>query len=193
MPSMTLIPAYTLTWIPFVFDTSTVSMPNNQFLAQLGAYLYSDYAGMNISVGVYGPDGIFINADPIRLPSNWCNQAPCTWMGTSPNGAPNQIMPNESAKATGTFPVSLSNLTLQQGDIFYVAFVANHPIWIGGFSTSDRSGGSGLQYGQSPWETPVTDEASMGQLSVKLPPSLPPPALTSSFEIAISGTVSTPI
>jgi hypothetical protein len=89
--------------------------------------------------------------------------------------------------------ITQSNFTLQQGDVFYVAFVSTHSIWVGGFSYTDRSGGSGLKYGQSPWESPVTYQGSEGQQGLTLPTNLPQAELTSSFETAIVGNVAIPI
>jgi hypothetical protein len=191
-PSGMLIPANTLTWVPLVFDTNASAVQNNFMTADVNVFLYSDYSGMNITVGVYGAGGNLINSDPGGLPSNYCNQVPCASEGASPSGSPNQVVsiPNWPNKAAASFPADPYNLTLRQGSTFYVAFVSDRPIWVGGFSAADRSGGSGLQYGQSPWEAPVTYEGTMGQQqNAVLPNDLPSAALSSSFEISVSGNV----
>jgi hypothetical protein len=188
-----LIPANTVVWVPFVFDTTAGSMQNNYITAELNVYLYSDYPGMSITVGMYGSNGALLSIDKLGIAADYCQSAPCAWMGASPSGTSNQIISNESGKATVSFPINPTNLTLQQGSTFYVAFVATHAIWVGGFSAADRSGGNGLQYGQSPWEAPVTYEGSAGQQqAATLPTSLPQATLTSSFEIAINGNVGIP-
>jgi hypothetical protein len=192
MPSMMLVPAYTLVWVPFVFEASGAAVPNSFFVAEVGMFGYADDAGMNITLGLYGPDGNLIDSDVNGLPSDYCEGQLCVHMGDSPSGSPNQIMSNESHVAMVSWPISQINCTLQQGGDFYVAFVVSHPVWIGGFSASDRSGGSGPEFGQSPWESPVTYEGQEGQQDLSLPTSLPQAQLTSPFEIAIVGELDVP-
>jgi hypothetical protein len=188
-PSAILIPADTVAWVPMVFDTNASSYQGNSMLADVVLFLYADYTGLNLTVGIYGPNGSLISPnDPLQEPSNFC-QAPCN-LSATPNGTANQIvsLPNWQHMAEGEFPVLATNLTLAQGSTFYVALVATHAIWAGGFSPSDREGGSGLQYGQSPWEAPVTYEGAVGQQTdAALPSSLPQAEFSSSFETSIYG------
>jgi hypothetical protein len=193
MPSAMLIPANTLTWIQFVFETSAGSL-RNSVLAQLEVYVSSGYTEMNVTIGMYGPDGNLMSADSYVPPLSNCHIAPCEALGNA-SITPNQVMSmqNFTGQASESFPVDPANVTLPQGSVFYVAFVANQSIWVGGFSAPDRSGGTGLQYGQFPWEAPATYEGPMGQQqNATLPNSLPAPALTTSFETCIGGDVEIP-
>jgi hypothetical protein len=197
-PSAIFIPANTLTWVPLAWDTNASSYRWNYVVANVILVECSVYGEGKITVGVYGHQGTLINADDFELASGWansCAQDPFDSIGATPNGTANQVIsvPNWQNIPNGAFPAFPDNVTLQQGSTFYVAVVATRSIWLGGFSASDRSGGTGLAYGQSPWEAPVTYEGAMGQQpNATLPNSLPQAVFTSTFEMSVAGNVGIP-
>jgi hypothetical protein len=81
------------------------------------------------------------------------------------------------------FPAQANKLTLAQGSVFSVAFVADHSIWITGWTTAERSMGTGAAYGLSSFQLPNTYEASGTYTTVLT--SLPQPGVTLSFESSI--------
>jgi hypothetical protein len=139
---------------------------------------YAHEDGTLINLGIYGPNGNLVANDTDSMPGH-------STTGSS-NFTANQVMSFPSNAPQVGLAADVSKYNISEGSDFTVALVANHSLWVAGWTAANRTGGTGLAYGQSPWEVPVTYEAPVGQYTA-LPSILPQPSFESSFELGVGG------
>jgi hypothetical protein len=168
-----------VTWANFEYGENA----SLELSALVTALNYPDEINTAVTVGIYGPNGALITSSTEVNPVGVNPNAP---NATAPSGATaNQVVsPLEGAGVQ--FTSNTDNISISQGALFSVAFVANHTLWVQGWSEAYRAQGTGLNHGQCPWEVPATYEGTIGQ-STTLPQALPQPSFESSFELAIGG------
>lgn len=171
-PSGIFIPANTMTWATFIYGANMSSILE----AQIQVWGYSHEDGTSVEVGIYNTYG--------NLVTSAANSIPGPSSGNiSANFTANQVIAFPSNTPQINLGVQIDQASISKGSEFTVAFVANHSLWIEGWTNQDRAV-SGYQ--PAPWEIPITYETAVAQYSA-LPSALPQPSLQSSFEIAIVG------
>lgn len=179
-PSAIFIPANTLVWVNMVYPQNT----SYALSAAFTIYLFTDDSNVNMTTAVYGSNGALLLNSSYTMP-DFCNPTCVKGIGPDPNSnaTSNQVISIANNTLSSDFPAQANKLTLSQGSVFSVAFVADHSIWVTGWTTADRSMGTGPAYGQSSFQLPNTYEASSTYTMV--PASLPQPSVTLSFESSV--------
>jgi hypothetical protein len=183
-PSGILIPADTLVWTDFTYGASN----SNSIAGIINFYPYADDGGVNVTVAIYGADGNLLGKSLTTFPSACQIDEDCNSLGNTPSGTINQIMSMHDTFTTSC-GVQLGNKNLPEGSTFSIALIADHALWLAGWSAADRANGTGPQNGQTPWQTPSTFDTPN---ITSMPTTLPQAASTSTFEVNFSGTAEYP-